>query len=91
MVASGPSATLKFDTDFDFDLSNAQFKKEELATELHHGVGVKGWWDAFTLFYDDSFLMFGSDVQIKSQMSNLNLPLTALTDNLCLQEVMTRA
>lgn len=47
MVASVPSATLKFDTDFDFDLSNAQFKKEELATELHHGVGVKGWRDAF--------------------------------------------
>lgn len=47
MVASVPSATLKFDTDFDFDLSNAQFKKEELATELHRRVGAKGGWDAF--------------------------------------------
>lgn len=43
MVASVPSATLKFDTDFDFDLSNAQFKKEELETEMHHGAGAKGW------------------------------------------------
>ncbi|TWW56899.1 protein LSM14 homolog B [Takifugu flavidus] len=42
MVASVPSATLKFDTDFDFDLSNAQFKKEELETQVHHGVGLKG-------------------------------------------------
>lgn len=57
MVTSVPSATLKFDTDFDFDLSNAQFKKEELATELHHGVGVKGRWDAFLrrLFSDVRF------------------------------------
>ncbi|XP_034733063.1 protein LSM14 homolog B isoform X1 [Etheostoma cragini] len=30
MVANGPSAILKFDTDFDFDSSNAQFIKEEL-------------------------------------------------------------
>lgn len=45
MVASVPSATLKFDTDFDFDLSNAQFKKEELE---HHGVGLKGWQKAFS-------------------------------------------
>lgn len=42
MVASVPSATLKFDTDFDFDLSNAQFKKEELETAAHQGVGPKG-------------------------------------------------
>lgn len=45
MVADVPSATLKFDTDFDFDLSNAQFKKEE--TQMHRGVGTKGWWNAF--------------------------------------------
>ncbi|XP_073326494.1 protein LSM14 homolog B [Pagrus major] len=30
MVTNVPSATLKFDTDFDFDSSNAQFIKEEL-------------------------------------------------------------
>ncbi|KAG7228151.1 hypothetical protein INR49_013434 [Caranx melampygus] len=30
MTANAPSATLKFDTDFDFDSSNAQFIKEEL-------------------------------------------------------------
>lgn len=48
MVASVPSATLKFDTDFDFDLSNAQFKKEELETEVHHGVGLKGWQKPFS-------------------------------------------
>lgn len=48
MVASVPSATLKFDTDFDFDLSNAQFKKEELKTQVHHGVGLKGWQKAFS-------------------------------------------
>ncbi|CAG04082.1 unnamed protein product, partial [Tetraodon nigroviridis] len=42
MVATVPSATLKFDTDFDFDLSNAQFKKEELETKMHHGDGKKG-------------------------------------------------
>lgn len=53
MVASAPSATLKFDTDFDFDLSNAQFKKEELDTEAHHGAGMKGWRAAF----DSSFPM----------------------------------
>ncbi|KAM7405016.1 hypothetical protein PAMP_012307 [Pampus punctatissimus] len=33
MVAKVPSATLKFDTDFDFDSSNAQFIKEELERE----------------------------------------------------------
>lgn len=54
MVANVPSATLKFDTDFDFDLSNAQFKKEELETEMHHGVSNRGWWNAF----DSSFLIF---------------------------------
>lgn len=47
MVANVPSATLKFDTDFDFDLSNAQFKKEELEEEMHHAAAVKGWWNAF--------------------------------------------
>ncbi|XP_076597753.1 protein LSM14 homolog B [Chaetodon auriga] len=34
MVANLPSATLKFDTDFDFDSSNAQFIKEELEMEV---------------------------------------------------------
>ncbi|XP_030277916.1 protein LSM14 homolog B isoform X2 [Sparus aurata] len=34
MVANVPSATLKFDTDFDFDSSNAQFIKEELEREV---------------------------------------------------------
>lgn len=48
MVASVPSATLKFDTDFDFDLSNAQFKKEELETQVRHGVGLKGGQKAFS-------------------------------------------
>lgn len=53
MVANVPTATLKFDTDFDFDLSNAQFKKEELETEMHHMVGGKGWRNAL-----DSFPIF---------------------------------
>lgn len=44
MVANVPSATLKFDTDFDFDLSNAQFNKEELDREVQDRVHVKGWW-----------------------------------------------
>lgn len=43
MVAKIPSATLKFDTDFDFDLSNAQFNKEELDREVQDRVHVKGW------------------------------------------------
>lgn len=43
MVANVPSATLKFDTDFDFDLSNAQFNKEELDREVQDRVHVKGW------------------------------------------------
>ncbi|XP_074499911.1 protein LSM14 homolog B isoform X2 [Sebastes fasciatus] len=34
MVANVPSAILKFDTDFDFDSSNAQFIKEELEREV---------------------------------------------------------
>ncbi|XP_034552063.1 protein LSM14 homolog B isoform X2 [Notolabrus celidotus] len=33
LVADVPSATLKFDTDFDFDSSNAQFMKEQLKKE----------------------------------------------------------
>uniref|UniRef100_A0A3Q3WWB2 Uncharacterized protein n=1 Tax=Mola mola TaxID=94237 RepID=A0A3Q3WWB2_MOLML len=41
MVASVPSATLRFDTDFDFDSSNAQFIKEELEREVHHRVNMK--------------------------------------------------
>lgn len=55
MVASVPSATLKFDTDFDFDLSNAQFKKEELETQVHHGVGLKGWQKPFSGTPSDSW------------------------------------
>lgn len=43
MVANVPSATLKFDTDFDFDLSNAQFIKEELEREVQDRVNMKGW------------------------------------------------
>ncbi|XP_058499863.1 protein LSM14 homolog B [Solea solea] len=38
MVANTPSATLKFDTDFDFDSSNAQFIKEELEREGQNKV-----------------------------------------------------
>ncbi|XP_037627459.1 protein LSM14 homolog B isoform X1 [Sebastes umbrosus] len=34
MVANVPSAILKFDTDFDFDSSNAKFIKEELEREV---------------------------------------------------------
>ncbi|XP_075897844.1 protein LSM14 homolog B isoform X2 [Nelusetta ayraudi] len=41
MVANTPSATLKFETDFDFDLSNAQFIKEELEREVLNRVHVK--------------------------------------------------
>lgn len=41
MVARVPSATLTFDTDFDFDSSNAQFNKE-LEREVHHRVILKG-------------------------------------------------
>lgn len=60
MVASVPSATLKFDTDFDFDLSNAQFKKEELETEMHHEAGAKGWRHAVDFSFP--ILRFSSDV-----------------------------
>lgn len=42
MVANVLTATLKFDTDFDFDLSNAQFIKEELERELQNKVHVRG-------------------------------------------------
>ncbi|KAI9516237.1 hypothetical protein NQZ68_019083 [Dissostichus eleginoides] len=35
IVANVPSAVLKFDTDFDFDFSNAQFVKEALERDLH--------------------------------------------------------
>ena len=38
-MANVPSAVLKFDTDFDFDFSNAQFVKEGLEREVH---GTKG-------------------------------------------------
>lgn len=59
MVASVPAATLKFDTDFDFDLSNAQFKKDELETEIRRGAGAKGWWNDFDSFFP---IFFTSDV-----------------------------
>ncbi|KAL6119204.1 lsm14b [Pungitius sinensis] len=38
MVAQVPSAVLKFDTDFDFDSSNAQFIKEELEREVQDRI-----------------------------------------------------
>ncbi|XP_056241504.1 protein LSM14 homolog B isoform X1 [Seriola aureovittata] len=41
MVANAPSATLKFDTDFDFDSSNAQFIKEELEREGQDRMNMK--------------------------------------------------
>ncbi|XP_054639704.1 protein LSM14 homolog B [Dunckerocampus dactyliophorus] len=41
MVAKVPSATLKFDTDFDFDSSNAQFNKEELEREVQDRMNMK--------------------------------------------------
>nr|XP_020466295.1 protein LSM14 homolog B [Monopterus albus] len=41
MLATAPSATLKFDTDFDFDSSNAQFIKEELEREGQDRMNVK--------------------------------------------------
>lgn len=37
-----PSPILKFDTDFDFDLSNAQFLKEELEREVNERMNIKG-------------------------------------------------
>ncbi|XP_051804918.1 protein LSM14 homolog B isoform X2 [Acanthochromis polyacanthus] len=43
IVANIPSPTLKFDTDFDFDSSNAQFIKEELEREVQNRMNVKGW------------------------------------------------
>lgn len=43
MVTSVPTATLKFDTDFDFDFSNAQFMKEEKEMEGQDRMTVKGW------------------------------------------------
>ncbi|XP_068198646.1 protein LSM14 homolog B [Antennarius striatus] len=41
MVDRVPSATLKFDTDFDFDSSNAQFIKEELERELQNRMNIE--------------------------------------------------
>lgn len=43
MVANVPSPVLKFDTDFDFDSSNAQFIKEELERGGQDKRKVKGW------------------------------------------------
>ncbi|XP_034027402.1 protein LSM14 homolog B [Thalassophryne amazonica] len=41
MVPKVPFATLKFDTDFDFDLSNAQFNKEELQREIQDRLKIR--------------------------------------------------
>ncbi|XP_029012636.1 protein LSM14 homolog B-like [Betta splendens] len=41
MVANVPAATLKFDTDFDFDSSNAQFIKEGKELEKQDKIAVK--------------------------------------------------
>lgn len=43
MVTNVPSATLKFDTDFDFGSSNAQFIKDELEREVQDRMNMKGW------------------------------------------------
>lgn len=63
MVAKVQLATLKFDTDFDFDSSNAQFIKEELEREVQDKV-VKGWFispnnlTCTIVFSTDAFLSF---------------------------------
>ncbi|XP_065325734.1 protein LSM14 homolog B [Pelmatolapia mariae] len=41
MVANAPSPTLKFDTDFDFDSSNAQFIKEALEEKVQERLTLK--------------------------------------------------
>uniref|UniRef100_UPI003AACAC24 protein LSM14 homolog B n=1 Tax=Centroberyx gerrardi TaxID=166262 RepID=UPI003AACAC24 len=41
MVANVQSTTLKFETDFDFDSSNAQFNKEELEREMQDRLNMK--------------------------------------------------
>lgn len=41
MVADVPSATLKFDTDFDFDSSNAQFMMEQLKKDSEGRMNLK--------------------------------------------------
>ncbi|XP_031609698.1 protein LSM14 homolog B [Oreochromis aureus] len=41
MVANAPSPTLKFDTDFDFDSSNAQFIKEELEEKVQERLTLR--------------------------------------------------
>lgn len=41
-----PPVTLKFDTDFDFDSSNAQFIKDELEQDVQDRTAVKGWFKA---------------------------------------------
>lgn len=46
MVANAPSPTLKFDTDFDFDSSNAQFIKEELEEKVQERLTLRGWLSA---------------------------------------------
>ena len=49
MVAHVPSAVLKFDTDFDFDSSNAQFIKEVLEREVLNRMNIKGWFISLNL------------------------------------------
>ncbi|CAG6021668.1 unnamed protein product [Menidia menidia] len=41
MAANVPSPVLKFETDFDFDSSNAQFIKEELEREVQERINIK--------------------------------------------------
>ncbi|XP_074537465.1 protein LSM14 homolog B-like [Halichoeres trimaculatus] len=41
MVADVPSATLKFDTDFDFDSSNAQFMMEQMKKDTEGKMNLK--------------------------------------------------
>ncbi|TNN43114.1 Calcium-responsive transactivator [Liparis tanakae] len=50
MVAHVPSASLKFETDFDFDSSNAQFIKEELERDVR--VTVKVYFQCMSLSAD---------------------------------------
>lgn len=49
MVTNLPTAILTFDTDFDFDLSNAQFIKEELEREVQERMNEKGRWKLFMI------------------------------------------
>lgn len=42
MVPKVPTPILKFDSDFDFDSSNAQFMKEELEREAMEKANLNG-------------------------------------------------